>query len=313
MLTKSCRPALLACLVVGCKDMASSPEHSNARGAGDPAVGQTVKSAPVPANDSSAVLLAAGDIASCSRTGDEATAILLDGLEGTVATLGDNAYSDGTASQFANCYDPTWGRHKARTRPSPGNHDYHTPGAAAYFNYFGESAGPGGQGYYSYDLGAWHIVSLNSNVSMSVGSDQEQWLRADLAASTAQCTLAYWHHPRFSSGTKHGNFSEARPIWKALYDFNADVVLSGHEHNYERFAPQTPTGEADSTRGLREFVVGTGGVSHYSEHSAIPNSQVFNGTTFGVLKLTLDTASYAWQFVPVAGQSFADSGSGACH
>jgi acid phosphatase type 7 len=270
----------------------------------------TVTSAPPPGGPA---LLSAGDIASCSSSGDEATATVLDGLAGTVATLGDNAYQDGTTVEFSNCYDPTWGRHKARTRPSPGNHDYHTSGATGYYGYFGASAGPSGRGYYSYDLGDWHIVSLNSNVSMSAGSAQEQWLRADLAANPKQCTLAYWHHPRFSSGTNHGNFSAAQPIWQALYDFNADVVLSGHEHNYERFAPQTPTGAADAVRGIREFVVGTGGASHYSGYSAIPNSQVFNGATFGVLKLALGATSYTWQFVPVAGQSFSDSGSAPCH
>jgi Big-like domain-containing protein/calcineurin-like phosphoesterase family protein len=270
----------------------------------------TVTSAPPPGGS---VLLAAGDISSCSSSGDEATATLLDGLTGTVATLGDNVYPDGTAAEFSNCYNPTWGRHKARTRPSPGNHDYHTSGATGYYGYFGASAGPSGRGYYSYDLGAWHIVSLNSNVSMSAGSAQEQWLRADLAANPKECTLAYWHHPRFSSGTNHGNFSAAQPIWQALYDFNADVVLSGHEHNYERFAPQTPTGAADATRGVREFVVGTGGASHYTGHSSIPNSQVFNGSTWGVLKVTLSAGSYGWQFIPVAGQSFTDSGTGSCH
>jgi hypothetical protein len=260
-----------------------------------------------------AVLLAAGDIASCSWSSDEATATLLDGLTGTVATLGDNAYPSGTSSEFTNCYDPTWGRHKARTRPSPGNHEYNTPGATGYYGYFGTTAGPSGRGYYSYNLGDWHIISLNSNVPMSAGSAQEQWLRADLAASTKRCTLAYWHHPRFSSGTTHGNFSAAQPVWQALYDFNADVVLSGHEHNYERFAPQTPTGAADAARGIREFVVGTGGANHYTGHNAIPNSEVFNGSTYGVLKLTLSATSYSWQFVPVAGQSFTDSGTASCH
>jgi hypothetical protein len=274
----------------------------------------TVTSAAPPPPSGSSVLLAAGDIASCSSSGDEATATLLDGLTGTILTLGDNVYSSGTASEFTNCYQPSWGRHKSRTRPSPGNHDYNTSGATGYYAYFGASAGPSGRGYYSYDVGDWHIVSLNSNVSMSAGSAQEQWLRSDLAASTKRCTLAYWHHPRFSSGTQHGNFSAAQPIWQALYDNNADVVLSGHEHNYERFGPQTATGSADATRGIREFVVGTGGVGHYNDlGTRQPNSELFNGVTFGVLKLTLGTSSYTWQFIPVAGQSFTDSGTGSCH
>jgi hypothetical protein len=296
--------------VLGCNEMASSPDRPDEGGASGAAT-ITVRAASV--SGGSVVLLAAGDISSCSSNGDQTTATLLDRLTGTVATLGDNVYPDGTASQFANCYDPTWGRHKARTRPSPGNHDYHTSGASAYYGYFGAKAGPSGRGYYSYNLGDWHVVSLNSNVSMSAGSTQEKWLRADLAASTRRCTIAYWHHPRFSSGTKHGSFSAARPIWQALYDYDADVVLSGHEHNYERFAPQTATGSADPARGIREFVVGTGGVGHYTGYRAIANSQVFNGTTFGVLKLTLAASSYSWQFMPVAGQSFTDSGTGSCH
>lgn len=274
----------------------------------------TVTAVAPPPPPGGSVLLAAGDISSCSSSGDAATATLLDGLAGTIVTLGDNVYADGTASQFTNCYHPTWGRHKARTRPSPGNHDYHTSGAAAYYSYFGTNAGPAGRGYYSFDLGAWHVVSLNSNVSMSADSAQERWLRADLAASAKPCTLAYWHHPRFSSGTKHGNFSAAQPIWQALYDRNADVVLAGHEHNYERFDPQRADGTADAAWGLREFVVGTGGIGHYDDRGTPkPNSQLFNGTTYGVLKLTLGASSYSWKFVPVAGQSFTDSGTGACH
>jgi len=269
---------------------------------------------PPPPSPETVTLVGAGDIASCSSDGDEATADLLDGIPGTVFTAGDNAYSDGSALNFTNCYQPSWGKFKDRTRPSPGNHDYHTSNGSGYYAYYGANAGPAGRGYYSYDLGAWHIVSLNSNVSMSAGSAQEQWLRADLAASTKLCTLAYWHHPRFSSGTTHGSFSAAQPIWQALYDAGADVVVSGHEHNYERFAPQDATGTADPTRGIREFVVGTGGASHYDdEGTPKPNSEVFNGTTWGVIKFTLGPTSYRWEFVPVAGQGFHDSGTGECH
>src|SRR5437773_6683281 len=261
----------------------------------------------VVAVSSSVVFVGAGDIADCSGSGDEATAALLDNIAGTVFTAGDNVYPDGTDAQFTQCYDPSWGRHKARTRPTPGNHDYHTTGASGYYGYFGSLAGPSGQGYYSYDLGAWHLISLNSNASMSAGSAQETWLRQDLAASTKQCTIAYWHHPRFSSGTQHGSLSSAEPLWQALYDAGADIVLNGHEHNYERFAPQTPTGTADPTRGIREFVVGTGGESHYNDQGTpLPNSELFNGTTFGVLKLTLSAGSYTWQFIPVSGGTFTD-------
>ncbi len=259
------------------------------------------------------VLVGTGDIASCGSNGDEATAALLDRIPGTVFTAGDNAYDDGTAVEFARCYEPSWGRHKARTRPAPGNHDYETAGAAGYFGYYGLNAGPPGRGYYSYDLGDWHIVSLNSNISMNAGSQQEVWLRADLATSSKQCTLAYWHHPRFSSGVMYGNHPSTQPLWQALYEAGAEVIISGHEHNYERFAPQTPRGAADPAKGIRQFVVGTGGESLYDDqHTPEPNSEVFEGTTYGVLKLTLGPDAYSWEFVPIAGKSFRDSGSGSC-
>ena len=261
----------------------------------------------------SVVFVGAGDIAGCSTSGDEATANLLDNIAGTVFTVGDNAYDSGTAAEFTNCYNPTWGRHKTRTRPAPGNHDYVTPGAAGYYGYFGANAGDPAKGYYSYDLGDWHIIALNSNIARDAGSPQEQWLRADLAASTKSCTLAYWHHPRFSSGFEHGNDTSIQPLWQALYDYSADVVLSGHDHDYERFAPQTPTGVADPTRGIREFIVGTGGRSHYSLGTLKANSQVFDATSYGVLKLTLGTGGYDWEFVHVAGATFTDAGSAGCH
>jgi 3',5'-cyclic AMP phosphodiesterase CpdA len=236
----------------------------------------------------------------------------LDSISGTVFTTGDNAYKSGTDSEFARCYAPGWGRHKARTRPAPGNHDHRTAEAGPYYAYFGAQAGDSGRGYYSYDLGAWHIVSLNSNIAMKAGSPQERWLRADLAATRARCVLAYWHHPRFSSGTEHGNSAKTAPLWQALYDHGADVVLAGHEHNYERFAPQTASGAADPERGIREFVVGTGGADHYPFGPPIANSEVRNGDTWGVLKLTLEPGAYRWQFVPVAGRTFADSGGESC-
>jgi hypothetical protein len=261
------------------------------------------------------VFVGAGDIAGCSSSGDEATATLLDNIAGTVFTLGDNAYNDGTATNFSQCYEPSWGRHKARTRPSPGNHDYHTSGASGYYAYFGANAGPAGQGYYSYDLGDWHIVSLNSNISMSASSPQVAWLTADLAASTKQCTLAYWHHPRFSSGS-HGSSTTPQPLWQALYDAGADVILQGHDHNYQRFAPQTPAGGADPVNGIRSWVAGMGGRSHYNFSTPIANTDAYNTTVDGVLKLTLSSDgsnSYAWEFVPVAGQSYSDTGTGACH
>ncbi|MFE2754575.1 DNRLRE domain-containing protein [Actinosynnema sp. NPDC059335] len=258
------------------------------------------------------VLVGVGDIAN-SGSGDTATAALLDGIPGTVFTTGDNVYDSGTASEFATYYDPTWGRHKARTRPSPGNHDYGTGGAAGYYDYFGAQAGPSGRGYYSYDLGNWHIVSLNSNIGTAAGSAQEQWLRADLAASTKPCTAAYWHHPLFTSGANHAPSTATRPLFQALYDHNADVVIFGHNHQYERFAPQNPSGGLDTTRGIRTFVAGMGGASHYGFGTIRPNSEVRNSTAYGVLKLTLRSTGFDWQFVPVAGQTFTDSGSTACH
>jgi len=259
----------------------------------------------------SAVLVGAGDIADCNTGGP--TAALLDNIAGTVFTAGDNAYTNGTASEFATCYDPSWGRHKARTRPSPGNHDYGTSGATGYYNYFGALAGPAGLGYYSYDLGAWHILSLNSNISMSAGSAQETWVRADLAASTKTCTLAYWHHPRFSSGSSHGSSTQSAGVFQALYDAGADVVVVGHDHQYERFAPQSPSAAPDPVRGIREFVVGTGGAGLYSFATPLPNSEVRDNTSHGVIKFTLSDGSYTWQYIPVAGNSFTDSGSGTCH
>lgn len=258
------------------------------------------------------VLVGAGDIASCSSNDDEATAKLLDGIAGTVFTAGDNAYEDGSASDYANCYGPTWGRHKSRTRPTIGNHEYNTAGAGGYFGYFGSVAGDPLAGYYSYDLGGWHIIVLNSNILMNAGSAQESWLRTDLANHPRKCTLAMWHHPRFSSG-QHGSSTASQPLWQALYEAGADVVVVGHDHLYERFAPQTSDGQVDAARGIREFVVGTGGAGLYPFSNPAANSQAKNNTTHGVLKLTLYGDRYDWKFIPVAGSSFTDAGSGNCH
>ena len=265
--------------------------------------------------ESDPVLLAAGDIASCESGGDEATAALLARLSGTVATLGDNVYPTGTPEEFAACYAPSWGSAKARTRPAPGNHDYATAGAHGYFGYFGRVAGDAAKGYYSYDLGTWHVVVLNSNCAAvggcEPGSPQERWLRADLASHPSRCTLAYSHHPRFSSGP-HGGDSAVEPFWRALYEHRADVVLGGHDHDYERFAPQTPSGALDYDRGIRQFVVGTGGRSHYPIVAPTPNSEARNDTAFGVLRLVLGPTVYRWKFVPEAGRTFSDSGAARC-
>jgi Calcineurin-like phosphoesterase len=274
------------------------------------------------AQPQSATLLAAGDIPTC-RNGSPnpnaaATAALIGANSGSVAVLGDGNNDKGTLADYNNCFGPTWGQYKSRIRPTPGNHDYMTAGAAGYFAYWGAQAGPAGHGYYSYDLGTWHIVVLNANCSQvpggcGAGSPQEAWLKADLAAHPAPCTLAYWHQPLFTSSAVHPGTTEVRPLWQDLYNAGAEIVLNGHNHQYERFAPQTPTGAADPATGIREFVVGTGGTSHYAFGSTAANSQVRNNTTYGVLKLTLDAGSYRWQFLPVAGQTFTDSGTGTCH
>jgi hypothetical protein len=260
------------------------------------------------------VLVGAGDIAGCDTRGDTATAKLLVGISGTVFTTGDNAYEAGTTAQYNNCYDPTWGRVFSRTRPVPGNHDYHTSGASGYFGYFGSPAGSPGKGWYAYNLGKWRIYALNSNCS-SVGgcsatSAQGKWLDADLDANPHSCVLAYWHHARFSSGP-HGNHKIVLAFWNILYAHHADVVVNGHDHDYERFARQNPTGDF-SKRGIREFVVGTGGRSHYEWDRIRHHSLVRNNRTYGVLKLTLHATTYDWRFVPIAGKTWSDHGTGHC-
>jgi hypothetical protein len=225
--------------------------------------------------------------------------------------LGDNAYPSGAMKDYRECYDPTWGRHKGRTRPVVGNHEYETPGAEPYFTYFGPAAGPAGLGYYSFDLGAWHIVVLNSSAPVGPGSVQAAWLRADLASNRSACTLAAWHHPRYSSG-RHGNADEMRTLWRLLADAGADVVLSGHDHDYERFAPQDADGVLDRDRGLREFVVGTGGAVPTPFGTVAANSEVRLAGTLGVLKLTLSSNGYGWEFL-TPGAGVADAGSSTCH
>jgi alkaline phosphatase len=267
-------------------------------------------------------LVGAGDIASCHYTRDSKTAKLVGSIPGTVFTLGDNAYHDGTAWQYSHCYDPTWGKYKKRTRPTVGNHDYRTAGAEPYFDYFGWRAGNPGKGYYSYDKGSWHIVALNSNCDKVGGcgrlSAQGHWLRNDLADHPARCTLAYFHHPLFvSTGSAT---PEVRPFWKILYRHNADVILSGHAHYYERFAPQSPDGTRNRDRGIREFVAGTGGQKPLDPMRSprAPNSQVDSEkapgkTAYGVLRLNLYAGGYAWKFRPVEGETFTDSGTEECH
>lgn len=285
------------------------------------------------------VIAAAGDIAcdpaSSSFKGGNGTStncrqkytsdlLVNAGLAG-VLMLGDSQYACGSFQAFMQSYDPSWGRVKSITYPIVGNHEYMTTGgidctsantgAAGYFDYFGAAAGPRGQGYYSYDIGEWHIIALNSNCTEVGGcgtsSPQGQWLQADLAAHTNMCTLAYFHHPLFSSGT-HSS-SVGYPFWQLLYQYNADVILSGHDHLYERFAPQNPSGAVDPQRGIRQFTVGTGGDSLHAVSQIAVNSEARNDSTYGVLKLTLHPTSYDWEFVPEAGKTYTDSGSALCH
>ena len=272
-----------------------------------------------PGPPSGNIIVAAGDIANCAGEGDEATAKLVSDIDGaTVLTLGDNAYPDASAQDFEECYEPTWGQFKERTRPALGNHEYETGGTSAYFEYFGDVAGDPDKGYYSYDLGGWHFVALNSNCGEELrcgpGSPQGLWLEKDLAANDEQkCTLAYFHHPLFTSGSYRPGIERVGRLWEILYAAGVDVVLNGHDHNYQRFAPQDPYGRADPEDGIREFVVGTGGRSNYQISQPISNTEVYNDDTYGVLELTLHPKRYEWEFVPVDGETFSDSGVARCH
>ena len=266
---------------------------------------------PTPTPPGPQVFVGAGDIAGrTTQASAEATARLLDTIGGTVFTLGDNAYPNGSVEDYREAYEPTWGRHKARTRPSPGNHDYNTPNAGPYYDYFGANAGPPGQGYYSYELGAWHIISLNSDTRVALGG-QFAWLQQDLAEHRQnKCTLAYWHHPLFSSGPG-GNNLHMRETFRLLYDHHVDVVLNGHDHAYERFAEQNADGRHEPNRGIRQFVVGTGGFTPYNFVAVRPNveSQITN--IAAVLKMTLNADTYGWELITPNGVR--DQGLWGCH
>jgi hypothetical protein len=277
------------------------------------------------------VIAAAGDIACDPTSGSfnggagtanncrqKATSDLLLGIPqlAAVLPLGDIQYENGALDKFTGSYDPSWGRLKSITKPVPGNHEYLTAGASGYYSYFGAAAGDPAKGYYSYDLGAWHVVALNSNCSSvggcGSGSAQLAWLKADLAAHPTTCTLAYWHHPLFSSG-QHGNNTQVAPLWDALAASGAELVLSGHDHDYERFAAQNSAGVVDPATGIRQFVVGTGGKNHYGLTTLKANTEVQNADTYGVLKVTLHPTSYDWQFIPEPGRTFTDTGTQQCH
>jgi acid phosphatase type 7 len=257
-------------------------------------------------------LVAAGDIASCWWRSDEATARLLDHIGGVVASLGDNVYQSGSAGQFARCYGPTWGRHKARTRPAIGNHETRSDDGTPYYDYFGAAAGPRGKGWYSYELEGWHVVVLNTETDIAAGSEQLRWLRDDLRRHPARCTLAYMHRPRYSSG-KHGDSARMIDAFRTLYDGGVDVMLGGHDHSYERFAPQDPDARADPASGVRQFVAGTGGAPFYAmRDTPAPNSEIRQNHVHGVLRLVFHADGYDWEFVGV-GDGFSDKGHGTCH
>ena len=260
--------------------------------------------------------MGAGDIASCTSDRDEQTASLLDSIPGTVFTVGDQAYPDGTAAQYADCYDPSWGRFRARTHPALGDNDYNTGSAAPYFQYFGSGVGDPSQGWYAYDLGAWRVYVLNSNCShvggCGAGSPQLAWLQQDLAANPRACVAAIMHTPRFSSGT-NGDTAAMQPFWATLAGARAELVLSGHDHDYERFQPLDAAGSPDDAAGLRQFVVGTGGAGGGAFPSVHRFSVVRSADAIGVLELTLHPSSYDYRFISIAGRTFGDAGSGTCH
>jgi hypothetical protein len=262
-------------------------------------------------NSSSVTVLAAGDIAVCRSPGAKETAKLIENMAGTVLAVGDLAYPNGTRANFKKCYEPTWGRFKDRTLPTPGNHEYITPGAAAYFDYFGGRAGEKGKGYYSVDLQGWHIIAINSSIGTGAGSEQMDWLQKDLSKNKAPCILAFWHHARFSSGP-HGDNVYMDPIWETLAQHHASIVISGHDHSYERLAPLDAMGQVDEQHGIRSFIVGTGGARLYNFSLRRPYSEAWNGKTWGVLKLNLFQGGYSWEFIPVAGGHYHDSGEGQC-
>lgn len=275
-----------------------------------------------PSASSSVTIYAAGDIADCRktpaansdamRTANQLQALLQTDPQARVLTLGDNTYPIGAPAEFSDCYHPTWGQFKANTHPAPGNHDYYTPKASGYFAYFGEQAGPQQRGYYRLQLGAWQVYSLNSYLKPDAHKEQLAWLKQELATHPARCTLAYWHHPLYSSGG-HGNSPRMQEVWDMLYEANAELVLAGHDHDYERFAPQDGKGKLDAARGIAQFVVGTGGSGLSPFKMRRANSEKAQNLVHGVLKLVLKEDGYDWQFLPVEANGFADAGSAACH
>jgi hypothetical protein len=256
------------------------------------------------------VFAGAGDIVVCGSDGAERTARILDRLPGSVFSLGDNVYPNSTSESLARCYGPTWGRHQGRTYATPGNHDWEVQAGAPYFAFFGGGAGPAGLGYYTVDLGAWRVLSLNSNVAAQPGSPQYEWVRRELATPGVACTLALWHHPVFSSGG-YGNNRHMQAMWRLLDSAGVELAITAHEHSYERFAPQDADGRPDAL-GIRQFVVGTGGAERRPFAAIQPNSEARSSDAWGILRLLLRSSGYDWEFIPVEGQLFRDQGAGEC-
>lgn len=263
-------------------------------------------------SDTVPVLIGAGDIADCRSDGAARTALLLDSIRGTIFIAGDVAYqTKKNPYPLITCFDPAWGRHRARIRPALGNHEYTSEGARSYFDYFGNRAGPRPGGYYSYELGNWHVIALNTNIAIDSGSPQETWLRTDLDAHLARCTVTYMHHPRFSSGP-HDERAMLAPFWRAFASYGVSVVIAGHDHLYERFALLDADGNPDSVHGVRQFVVGTGGAHRYTLTRVLPGSEAHSSDSFGLLKLSLLPGRYRWEFIPVDANGFRDRGESSC-
>jgi len=320
VLRRSVRIVFLGCVLAGAPRVSfAQPPPPEPPPATQPPAAQQPPPADAPpaakSPEDGVQFVGAGDIANCevsNGSGARATAALLARFpEAIIFTTGDHAYQTGSEKDFKNCYDATWGRYKARTHPAAGNHDLLTDKGKPYWDYFGDAAGPRGLGYYTYEVGAWHVVVLNSAIPARKGSDQYKWLMDDLTAhKSTDCVLAIWHIARFSSGA-HGSDPLMDDMWRALADAGADVVLSSHDHDYERFAPMDGKGKPDP-QGVREFVIGTGGGGVYDFKSKAPNSEVRDRSAYGVLKMTLKPKSYDWEFVPMTGMTFKDSGSGSC-
>lgn len=301
-------------LAAGCS-FGTEPHNSSLSGDPKPTPEPTAPPSSSRENDV-AVMVGAGDIAASDSTGDEATAALLDAIPGTIFTLGDNAYLTGTQTNFETAYANSWGRHKARTRPAAGNHEYYTPAAAPYFDYFSSAAGDRDKGYYSFTVSRhWHALVLNSNGQEIGGlgpdSPQYRWAEADLKANSGKHILAYWHHPRFNSG-EHGGNAAMQDLWALLYRYGVEIVMAGHEHVYERFAPMDADGQRDDAKGIRSFIVGTGGKKANEFRKPLPTSEARETRIVGVLKLTLQPHAYAWEFLAEPGTPFTDTGSASC-